>query len=129
MKNQDNQQGFTIIEVMVALTLLSVGFLAAATMQATSLGSTDVAGRITKATTLASDQVEALMVQDYDSVEDGTRAEDGFEISWEVFEQSSNPHPTITIPSGSKLLKVEVKRWDKELQRSVIVHFIRAERI
>lgn len=60
------QAGFTLIEVLIAITLLAVGILAAATMQISALGGNDMAMRTTEATTIASDWAERLIALPYD---------------------------------------------------------------
>jgi type IV pilus assembly protein PilV len=57
--------GFTLVEVMVALGILAFGILAIASMQMSSLGGTNTAGRVTEATTIAQDRVERFISQPY----------------------------------------------------------------
>jgi prepilin-type N-terminal cleavage/methylation domain-containing protein len=59
------QSGFTLIEVMVALSILAFGILAIASMQAASLGGTSLAGSTTEATTTAMDRMEQLISKSY----------------------------------------------------------------
>lgn len=66
MCKAQRQGGFTLIEVLIAITLLAVGILAAASMQITALGGNHLANRTTTATALASSIVEELMELDYD---------------------------------------------------------------
>jgi type IV pilus assembly protein PilV len=61
-----NRYGFTVLEVIVAISILSVGLLALATMQATAIKGNDMAGNITGAVTLASAQMERLIALPYD---------------------------------------------------------------
>jgi prepilin-type N-terminal cleavage/methylation domain-containing protein len=57
--------GFTIIEVMAALSILAFGILAIASMQAASLGGTNLAGSTTEGTTSAMDRMEQLLARSY----------------------------------------------------------------
>ncbi len=57
--------GFTILEVMVALSILAFGILAIASMQTASLSGTNLAGGITEATNAAMDRVEQLISRAY----------------------------------------------------------------
>ncbi|MFH7320901.1 prepilin-type N-terminal cleavage/methylation domain-containing protein [Desulfurivibrio sp. D14AmB] len=60
MKTNRAQQGFTLIEIMIALVLLSVGILAAASMQISALGGNHLANRISAAAALAEATIEEL---------------------------------------------------------------------
>ena len=64
-KNKDN--GFSLIEVIIAIGILSVGILGVATMQATSIRGNAFADDITQATTWGSDRVEKLVCLQWDS--------------------------------------------------------------
>jgi type IV pilus assembly protein PilV len=61
MVEHRGKEGFTIIEVMVALGILAFGILAIASMQTASLGGTSLAGNTTEATTIAMNQLEQLI--------------------------------------------------------------------
>ena len=60
------QQGFTLIEVLIAITMLAVGILAAASMQISALGGNHLAMRITTASSLAGSTIEGMMRLEYD---------------------------------------------------------------
>ena len=53
--------GFSLLEVLVAIAILSVGILATASMQGAASRSNVIADTRTKATTLAADRIEKLM--------------------------------------------------------------------
>jgi len=61
MKQQPNENGFTLVEVMVAITVFAVGILAAASMQITSTQTNASARGITESTMAGSMQMERLM--------------------------------------------------------------------
>lgn len=61
------QEGFTLIEVMVALGILAFGILAIASMQTASLGGTNLAGNVTESSTLAMDRIERLIATSYNN--------------------------------------------------------------
>ncbi|MDH3237352.1 MAG: type IV pilus modification protein PilV [Deltaproteobacteria bacterium] len=54
----DRHDGFSLIEVMVALTILAVGLLALALLQTTAIKGNSLAAKSTVATQLAQDQME-----------------------------------------------------------------------
>ena len=65
MDNQNREKGFTLIEVLIAMTLLVIGILAVASMQIASLGGNSQAIRVTEATTWAGDEIETVMSRSY----------------------------------------------------------------
>lgn len=60
-----DQQGFTIIEVMIAVAILSVGLLGIASMQMSAIRGNNLSDNITCALTLAEDKMEELLGMDY----------------------------------------------------------------
>lgn len=60
-----NKEGFTLIEVLVAVVLFTVGILAANAMQISSIKGNSKAQRITESANWASDRVEFLLGLDY----------------------------------------------------------------
>ena len=52
--------GFTLLEVVIAISVLTVGLLAVATMQTAAIRGNDNAYRVTESTTWAQDRLEAL---------------------------------------------------------------------
>lgn len=59
-------RGFSLVEVLVAMTVFTIGILAVMAMQSTSIGSTAAANRMSNATNIASEELERLMNQGYD---------------------------------------------------------------
>jgi type IV pilus modification protein PilV len=62
MKSRDKhcQSGFSMVEVLVAILLLTVGLLALATMQTQAVASNNYGNKLTEATFLAQDKLEEL---------------------------------------------------------------------
>ena len=63
------QQGFTIIEVMIAVAILTIGILGVASMQVSAIRGNNLSDNITCALTLAEDKMEELLGLDYDNPE------------------------------------------------------------
>jgi type IV pilus assembly protein PilV len=74
---KENQRGFTLLEVIVAISVLTVGLLAVATMQGSAIMANGSATNMTDATTLASNQLEKLAALSYDDAELEDRDGDG----------------------------------------------------
>lgn len=65
-----NEAGFTLIEVIVALAILTIGILAVNAMQTAAVKGNMAASDITIASTWASDRVEQIFGMEYDDFED-----------------------------------------------------------
>jgi type IV pilus assembly protein PilV len=61
-----NNNGFTLIEILVAISIFAVGALAVASLQISSGKSNRTGSEITMAANLASDQLERLMTLPFD---------------------------------------------------------------
>jgi type IV pilus assembly protein PilV len=57
--------GFTLLEVILAICLLTIGILAVGSMQVSSIWGNATAGNLTEGTSLAADQLEKLMALSY----------------------------------------------------------------
>jgi len=92
-----NEKGFTLLEVIVAISVLTIGLLGVASMQVSAIKGNTLAFGITEATSWASDQTEKLIVLPYDHVDlqdtDGDGAS-GLENASEATDDNPNPPPT-----------------------------------
>jgi prepilin-type N-terminal cleavage/methylation domain-containing protein len=85
-------RGFTLIEVLIVMTIFSIGILAVAAMQMTSTKGNASARRMTEATALAERQIENFMLLPYDHADlDPTNnphvsAQGPYSINWNVTE-------------------------------------------
>lgn len=64
-KSLKGTRGFTLVEIMVALLVLTVGFLGVIGLLYTTIDRNRFAGQITEATTLAQDKIEQLKAWGY----------------------------------------------------------------
>jgi len=62
----EGQKGFTLVEIMIAMAIFSVGFLAVGSMQISSINANATSRLRTEATALASEMSERLMMLPYD---------------------------------------------------------------
>jgi prepilin-type N-terminal cleavage/methylation domain-containing protein len=72
-----NTQGFTLLEIVIALAIFSIGILAIASIQITSINGNSSARMQTEATTLAVERLERLIALPYDHAD---------------LDESNNPH-------------------------------------
>jgi len=93
---QTNVQGFTLIEVLIAMAIFAIGILAVTSMQMRSIGQNASARMQTEATTLAVDWMEQLLSLPYedawlDEAASPLVAQDGnYTIQWTINEDPNN---------------------------------------
>lgn len=68
-ESQINEKGFTLIEIMIAICVFTIGVLAIASLQVVSLKGNADSMKLTEATMWATNQAEFFMGQDYDSAD------------------------------------------------------------
>lgn len=64
MSRQLNEKGFTLVELLVALTIMAIGILAVVQMQIVALKSNSIANRLSVATSLAQEVMEDIQSWD-----------------------------------------------------------------
>ena len=103
--------GFTLLEVLVSISILAIGILAVGSMQVTSIKGNAYANRVTEASILARDRVERLMALAY--TDPGLNADTyhdpdpptGYTIDWEICDGGSVGCAKI---ANTKLIEVTV---------------------
>ena len=105
------EKGFTLIEVLIAITIFAYGILAVASMQIASMKGNTSARDLTEAGTVGSDQLEKLMLSSYDTISDDSRTKDIYGITWTV--QDDTPQP------DTKTVIVNVSWTERGTQRQV----------
>ena len=81
------QSGFTILEVMIAISILAIGLLAVFSGQNMAIQGNNRASHLTEGMTLAQDRMEELLALPYDDVDaTGSPVNDpaGYTITWVV---------------------------------------------
>jgi len=66
--NRENDTGFSLLEVIIAISLLTVGLLAVASMQVSAIRSNATAHAVAEASTWATDMMEKLIELPYNHV-------------------------------------------------------------
>lgn len=144
MDTRKRQQGFTLVEVLVAIAVLTIGILAVAAMQYTSVGGNSLAVRITKASTWGGDTFETLTGRPYthaDLLDDNANGFDGLDHTdtagsladggpvvngdYTVFWNVADNYPIF----GCKTIRVLVRREDLVFMRTISLDFIKMEPI
>jgi type IV pilus modification protein PilV len=93
---QTNAQGFTLIEVLIAMAIFAIGILAVTSMQMRSINQNASARIQTEATTLAVDWMERLLSLPYedawlDEAASPLEAQNGnYAIQWTINEDPNN---------------------------------------
>jgi len=117
------QNGFTLLEVIIALFIFSVGLLAVASMQMTAIKGNYFSGTLTEASNWAADQMETLMSLPYADVDlaagDHTSPqEDIYTITWNVADDDTT--------NNTKTITITVAWTDRGSQRTLILPGIKA---
>jgi type IV pilus assembly protein PilV len=119
IKTIQKDQGFTLIEVLIAITIFAVGLLAVAAMQTSAITVNSTADQITTRITWAQDKIEELMALPYtDSQLQAAGSpfqettSDGYTVSWTVTDD--------TLISGTKLITVTVTGKGKTTRVSYV---------
>ncbi|MFZ5760159.1 MAG: type IV pilus modification PilV family protein [Thermodesulfobacteriota bacterium] len=136
------QHGFTLLEVLIAVVIFTIGILSVNAMQIASIGGNAVASRVTESTSWASDRIESLLSLDYtdaaltdndgdgaggltdvDANADGSAVSpDGrYSIFWNVSEDS----PFL----GVKTVTVITTTLEKGITKTVTMTYMKADAI
>jgi len=97
------EKGFTLVEILIALTIFAIGILGVASMQVWGLRGNASAIRHSEAATLATDKIEELMAVNYATLESGpttqqTETQGNYTITWRVAPNTPiNLTTTITV--------------------------------
>lgn len=90
MKHSSGQCGFTLIEVLIAMFVLTIGIFALYSMQITALNTNARANSMTIASNWASDRVEGLLNRPYDCTPLRTNCHDLDDINGDGTNQDAN---------------------------------------
>jgi type IV pilus assembly protein PilV len=122
------EKGFTLLEVIVAISILTFGLLAVASMQMTAIRGNYNASNITEATTVAQDRLENLMGLLYSDplLDPGNDLSDpappspsGYTITYDVL--NNNPM------ANTRLIAVTVKWQDKGVQKQSVLTCVKPQ--
>jgi type IV pilus assembly protein PilV len=138
---RSNEKGFTLLEIIIAISILTFGILAVASMQVSSMRGNSFAGSVTEATALAGDRLERLIALSYDDSllnDDNGNGSDGLNDTGDDADYDDirvmDPvtytvctNLAIDTPrNNTKTIKVIVTWMDREFQKSVSLQHVKA---
>jgi type IV pilus assembly protein PilV len=129
IENCGKEQAFTLVEVLIAISIFSIGILAVASMQISAIQANTRATRTTVHITLAQNKLEELLSLPYDNpwleaagnlpgtdTAYNTHQEttfDGYTITWDVIDNDpvvNSKHITVTVTGrGGETRVVSIK--------------------
>lgn len=109
-------EGFTLIEVLIAISIFAVGLLAIAAMQTSAIRVNSSAAQLTELNTWGIDKLEQLMALPYTDPQLQAAGSpfqettsDGYNVTWNVINDSPVPNSTlirITVTGKGKTLRI-----------------------
>ena len=92
-----NDQGLTLLEILVAVTVLCVGLLAVAVLFPTSSTNIDYGGNMSQGTALAQEKIEEFRNMAFASITGGNDAPTVYTRTWTVSDAGSTPFRLRTV--------------------------------
>ncbi len=121
IREQRGSRGFTLVEVLIAMAIFSIGILAVGAMQINSTNTNTGARIYTEESTWVVDQIERLTALGYDNADltDGDHAvvQGPYTVSWTVTDDSP--------VAGAKSIAVTVS-GSHHRARPITIEFIKA---
>ena len=117
------ERGFTLLEVIVAISILTFGLLSVASMQLTAIHGNYKASNITEGTTVAQDRLELFLSQPYKIGDEGDLSQeirDGYTINGTVSSLDA------LNPNNGQVITVTVTWQDKGVPKQTVLTCIKA---
>jgi len=126
------ESGFTLLEVIIAMAILSIGLLAIGYMQITAIDSNSTANRITEGTSLAQDKMEELITHRMTHADlnaSGNPHTDashpGYTITWNV---TDNPMGGDGVEiTDAKQIVITCQWLDRGRQKETVLMFVKPD--
>lgn len=74
-RNVNNSSGFSLLEVLLGITVFMIGMLGVTALNISSLKSNTFSGNLSEAVIIAGDKLEDILAMNYDDLVDGTDAD------------------------------------------------------
>jgi len=108
LKVLGRSSGFSLIEILIAIVILSISLLALAALMATGTQNTSFGGSLTEAATFGQDRLEELRVTQWANIVTGNDTRTGstgiiYSRNWTVVENGNLKTITITIAWNDRL--------------------------
>ncbi len=133
-KVASDENGYMLIEILMAIAVLSIGLLALAALQTTSIFGATRANKHSIAILLAENQIEAYKNMPYNNIPASTVTETGTNLSAEmgtampsvaIYTRTTTVQAGLPVP-GSTTITVTVS-WQESIPRSVVLQTIIAQ--
>jgi type IV pilus modification protein PilV len=100
--DKEKDEGWTLIEVLIAIVILTVGLLGVGSMQISAIRGNFMSGNTSIALTLASEKMEDLFNRDFNDpvVADGNASNNGSLSSMTNVDHQENVDPDGTVSAG-----------------------------
>ena len=124
MDKLKKEQGFTLLEIIIAVSILTVGILAAASLQLSSIRGNHFAGETSEASAWAVTCIESLMGKSYNDADltagsHGPVIKGKYNISWTVLVNDLTP--------GTKTVIIAVTWAEYGSPRNITMNFTLGE--
>ena len=128
-KKISDNKGFTLIEVLVAMAIFSIGILAVGSMQLSATRGSSSARLSTEVATIAQARAETLILAPYASVNNG--ADNSFmpiySVNWTVWDDTMNTPWGVTPAANTKV--IQVAAISQRGNRTATITFVKGQNL
>jgi prepilin-type N-terminal cleavage/methylation domain-containing protein len=122
IKLSNNDKGFTIIEVMIALVIFSFGILGLAKLQITAVNGNAKAREYSEASAFAQGQIESLMSTPFANIVNSNPVNaDGYRIQTTILSQTD-----LDADGDNDIMTIEVRVFDPSNVERGLLTFLKA---
>jgi prepilin-type N-terminal cleavage/methylation domain-containing protein len=118
-----NEKGFSLLEVVITMAILSYAILGVISMQFAAMRANSHSGSLTEATNYASDRMERLMSVNYASLADGTDTEGDYSLSWDIMEDTAEG----SVADGTKTVALTVTWTERGSQKTLSMRSVKPD--